>query len=47
MVNNILVEILVNKIRNKEINPNTNKPFCIEDIKIQEYEEVVRQDLNI
>ena len=37
MINEFYVECLANKILTKEINPYTNNPFCIEDIKKEEY----------
>jgi hypothetical protein len=46
LTNNILVEILVRKIKNKEINPNTSQPFSINDIKIQEYKDIVQMQLS-
>lgn len=46
MINSIYVDILVNKIITKEINPNTGQPFKIEDIKIIEYKTAVESKLN-
>ena len=46
MVNSILVDILVNKIRIGEINPTTGEPFKLEDIKIAEYKSVVEAKLS-
>lgn len=37
MINKFYVECLAKKIINKEINPYTNNPFCLEDIKKGEY----------
>lgn len=37
MINEFYVECLANKILNKEINPYTNNPFCLGDIKKDEY----------
>lgn len=45
MVNVIMVDMLVNKIRTGEINPNTNEPFRLEDIKNVEYKSVVEAKL--
>lgn len=42
MINEFYVECLANKILTKEINPYTNNPFCIEDIKKEEYIEPVK-----
>lgn len=47
MVNTILVDILVNKIRIGDINPNTGEPFKVENIKIEEYKTDVEAKLNI
>lgn len=33
MINTIMVDMLVNKIRPGEINPNTGEPFKLENIK--------------
>ena len=46
MVNSILVDILVNKIRIGEINPNTSEPFNVDDIKIAEYKTAVESKLS-
>lgn len=46
MINNDFVKILARKISNKEINPVTNIPFCLNDIKKQEYKEQVELLLN-
>jgi hypothetical protein len=45
MINEFYVECLANKILTKEINPYTNNPFCIEDIKKQEYIEPVKMKI--
>lgn len=45
MINEFYVECLANKILTKEINPYTNNPFCIEDIKKEEYIEPVKQKI--
>lgn len=37
MINEIYVISLANYIKNGVINPKTNKPFCLEDIKKEEY----------
>lgn len=37
MISEFYVECLAKKIINKEINPYTDNPFCIEDIKKEEY----------
>lgn len=47
MVNNIYVEMLALKILNEEINPATNKPFVLEDIKKEEYKSPVKTRLDI
>ncbi|AGF54806.1 hypothetical protein HMT_42 [Clostridium phage HM T] len=46
MINQIYVEMLVNKILTKEINPNTGDLFKIEDIKIAEYKTAVEAKLS-
>jgi len=46
MVNTIMVDMLVNKIRTSEINPNTNEPFKLEDIKNVEYKNAVETKLS-
>lgn len=45
MAKQYIIDILVKKIRNQEVNPITNEIFKLEDIKINEYKEVVRQSL--
>lgn len=45
MINEFYVECLANKILTKEINPYTNNPFCIEDIKKEEYIEPVKMKI--
>lgn len=37
MISEFYTECLAKKIINKEINPYTNNPFCLEDIKKDEY----------
>lgn len=37
MVNQIIVDILVNRIMNGGINPKTNQSMVVADIKIEEY----------
>lgn len=46
MVNPILVDMLVRKIKDAEINPNTGQPFQVVDIKIDEYKTAVEAALN-
>lgn len=36
-----IIDILVHKIKDKCINPNTGKEYTLEDIKIPEYKEAV------
>jgi hypothetical protein len=45
MINEFYVECLANKILTKEINPYTDNPFCLEDIKKEEYIEPVKQKI--
>lgn len=45
MINEFYVECLANKILTKKINPYTNNPFCIEDIKKEEYIEPVKMKI--
>lgn len=45
MINEFYVECLANKILTKEINLYTNNPFCIEDIKKEEYIEPVKMKI--
>lgn len=47
MVNPIMVDMLVNKIRTGEINPNTNEPFKLDDIKNAEYKTAVEVKLSV
>lgn len=42
MVQQNLVDMLVRKITNGEINPKTGEPFKLEDIKLQEYTDAVQ-----
>lgn len=46
MVNVIMVDMLVNKIRTGEINPNTCEAFKLEDIKNTEYKTAVEAKLS-
>lgn len=46
MINGFYVECLSRKILNGETNPDTNKPFCLEDIKIEEYKVEVEKLLS-
>ncbi|MGL5327870.1 MAG: hypothetical protein ACRDD7_01290 [Peptostreptococcaceae bacterium] len=46
MVDNNFVEMLAFKILNKQINPNTNNPFTIDDIKKEEYKNPVKLKIN-
>lgn len=46
MVNVIMVDMLVNKIRTGEINPNTNEAFKLDDIKNLEYKNAVEAKLS-
>lgn len=46
MISEFYTECLAKKIINKEINPYTNNPFCIEDIKKEEYIEPVKIKIN-
>lgn len=45
MINIDFVKMLARKISNKEINPKTNLPFCIEDIKKEEYINPVQEEI--
>lgn len=45
MISEFYTECLAKKIINKEINPYTNNPFCIEDIKKEEYIEPVKMKI--
>lgn len=45
MINTTYVVSLANYIVNKVINPRTNNPFCIEDIKKEEYIEPVKMKI--
>lgn len=45
MISEFYVECLAKKIINKEINPYTNNPFCLEDIKKEEYIEPVKMKI--
>lgn len=46
MINNDFVKLLVRKIQNQEINPNTNLPFSISDIKKDEYRIMIEKLLS-
>lgn len=46
MISEFYTECLAKKIINKEINPYTNNPFCLEDIKKEEYIEPVQKLIN-
>lgn len=41
-MNQYVIELLVRKIKTGEVNPKTNSPFKLDDIKIQEYKEAVQ-----
>lgn len=41
MLNQMIVDILVRKIRNSEINSKTCQPMVLEDIKVQGYKDAV------
>ncbi|MFR3912796.1 MAG: hypothetical protein ACLTYB_16920 [Clostridium paraputrificum] len=45
MINEIYVISLANYIKSGVINPKTNNPFCIEDIKKEEYIEPVKMKI--
>lgn len=45
MISEFYTECLAKKIINKEINLYTNNPFCIEDIKKEEYIEPVKMKI--
>ena len=45
MINEFYVECLAKKILTKEINPYTDNPFCLEDIKKEEYIEPVKMKI--
>lgn len=45
MINPIYVDMFAYKIFNKEINPLTQKEFCIEDVKKEEYKQPVKQKI--
>lgn len=46
MVNKIIVDMLVRKIKTGEINPNTGQAFKLEDIKLPEYKTEIEKILN-
>lgn len=45
MISEFYVECLAKKILTKEINPYTDNPFCLEDIKKEEYIEPVKMKI--
>nr|WP_295684631.1 hypothetical protein [uncultured Lachnoclostridium sp.] len=45
MISEFYVECLAKKIINKEINLYTDNPFCIEDIKKEDYIEPVKMKI--
>ena len=45
MISEFYVECLAKKILTKEINPYTYNPFCLEDIKKEEYIEPVKMKI--
>lgn len=45
-MNQLIIEILVRRIRNGEPNPATGEPMKLEDIKLPEYKEEVELILN-
>ena len=45
MISEFYVECLAKKMINKEINLYTNNPFCLEDIKKEEYIEPVKMKI--
>lgn len=45
MIEQVVVDILIKKIKNQEINPKTAQPFQVDDIKIQEYKDVVGKEI--
>lgn len=45
MVNPIIVDILVKRILEGGINPATNQPMKLEDIKIEEYKVAVENEI--
>lgn len=45
MVNQFIVNMLIRKIKEGEINPNTSEAFKVEDIKIQEYQDAVQETI--
>ena len=46
MINQTLLNILINRIRNGGINPATSEVMILEDIKIEEYRLEVERILN-
>ena len=45
MISEFYTECLAKKIINNEINPYTNNPICLEDIKKEEYIEPVKMKI--
>ncbi|MCU6709364.1 hypothetical protein M6D81_11660 [Paenibacillus sp. J5C_2022] len=45
MINQLIVDILVNRIRSGGVNPVTGVPMTIDDIKIPEYKTAVSEAL--
>lgn len=45
MLNELVVDILVNRIKNSGTNPKTNEPMVLKDILIQEYKDEVQARL--
>lgn len=45
MLNQYIVDILVRRIKNGEINPVTGLPMAVEDIKLVEYKDEVERIL--
>lgn len=46
MVNQVYVEMLAYKIFLKQINPNTQKEFTVDDVKKEEYKNPVLEFVN-
>lgn len=47
MINQIYVDMLAYKIFTKEINPLTDKPFEIEDVKKEEYKPYILEKIKV
>lgn len=45
-LNQQIIDILVHKIKDACINPKTNEPYKLDDIKIQEYKDAVQAALD-